>query len=153
MTVDSVQLGGSRLAAKLVPPLPQRTWIGPAAARAERPHRVQGRQRPVERDHAHVGPLLGRREGLAVCPDAEPGMTGPRVVLRDNRDAHLVATPWHPTFDSMPPVTRSYAALRSRTWAWCSSVPFTARSTWASDAGSASAASRSGAAIAAVMNL
>ena len=44
----------------------------------------------MEHEHAHVGARVARGERLPVRPDAEHGVGGPRVVLRDDRDLHDV---------------------------------------------------------------
>ena len=49
------------------------------------------RHRAVQDEHAHVGAGVARGERLPVRPDAEHGVGGARVVLRDDRDAHQSA--------------------------------------------------------------
>ena len=76
--LDAVERGAERLA--------QRRDQRPRLARAQRRLR---RHRAVQDEHAHVGPGVARGERLAVRPDAEHRVGGARVVLGDDRDAHL----------------------------------------------------------------
>ncbi len=50
--------------------------------------RRERRDRAVEDEHPHVGAGVARGERLAVGPDAEDGVGGAGVVLRDDRDLH-----------------------------------------------------------------
>ena len=42
----------------------------------------------MQHEHAHLGARVARGERLAVRPDAEDGVGGPRVVLGDDGDLH-----------------------------------------------------------------